>query len=80
LFIGNLNDGTNENDVREIFQEFGAIKEVRFLFERGTGRFRGCGFVEFEDERATIDAVRMHGAVVRGRPIRVDFSNGSKRN
>eukprot|EP01129_Flabellula_baltica_P004245 TRINITY_DN1462_c0_g1_i1.p1 TRINITY_DN1462_c0_g1~~TRINITY_DN1462_c0_g1_i1.p1 ORF type:complete len:603 (+),score=107.30 TRINITY_DN1462_c0_g1_i1:80-1888(+) len=80
LFIGNLTDGVTEQDIKDLFEDFGEIKEVRFLFEKGTGRFRGCGFVEFEDEQSTVEAVKMHGHTLRGRPIRVDFSEGTKRN
>jgi nucleolin len=79
IFIGNLPDSVTDQDIFDIFGKLGAIREIRWLNDKQTGRFRGCGFVEFEDEQATIDAAKYNGTTVCGRPMRVDYSQG-KRN
>jgi len=40
-----------------------------------SGKFKGCGFIEFETEEACINAVKMNGTMLLGRNIRVDFSS-----
>lgn len=49
LFIGGLSWGTTEDTLRSHFEEFGEVSEVRIMFDRGTGKPRGFGFVVFGD-------------------------------
>jgi hypothetical protein len=41
VFIGNLSDDVTERDIREVFRRCGPIKEIRWLEDRKTGKFRG---------------------------------------
>jgi len=74
IFIGNLSDQVDDNIVLQTFAGCGNIKEIRWLNEKATGRFKGCGFVEFFEEEATIKAAALNGTLIYGRPMRVDFS------
>lgn len=46
LYVGNLPYRANEEAVKELFQRFGVVVNVRLMKDRQTGRRRGFGFVE----------------------------------
>lgn len=46
LYVGNLPYRANEDAVRELFQLYGIVINVRLMKDRQTGRRRGFGFVE----------------------------------
>lgn len=46
LYVGNLPYRANEDAVKELFQRFGTVVNVRLMKDRQTGRRRGFGFVE----------------------------------
>lgn len=73
LYVGNLNFRTEEDALREAFSEFGTVTDARIVFDRDTGRSRGFGFVEMEnDEEAKSAEEKMNGADLDGRPLRVN--------
>ena len=45
LYVGNLTFDTSENDLRELFGQFGKPTEVGLVTDRETGRSRGFAFV-----------------------------------
>jgi len=73
-FLGNLSFSIEDSDVHELFKECGAISNIRWVTDKATGDFKGCGFVEFADSSATDKAVKLSGTDVKGRQIRVDFA------
>lgn len=50
IYIGNLPYSTNEDAVRDLFEQYGQVDSVKLIEDRETGRLRGFGFVEMEDE------------------------------
>jgi len=73
LYVGNLNFRTEEEGLRAAFSEFGNVTDTRIVMDRDTGRSRGFGFVEMEDDNAAETAIeRMNGADLDGRPLRVN--------
>ena len=46
LYVGNLPYRVHENEVKELFEGFGAVTSVRLVRDRKTGRRKGFGFVE----------------------------------
>jgi RNA recognition motif-containing protein len=50
LFIGGLAWHTDENALRQKFEEFGAVEEAVVVKDRDTGRSRGFGFVRYGQE------------------------------
>ena len=49
IYVGNLPFSASEDEVRELFEPFGAVESVHLVTDRDTGRPRGFGFVEMED-------------------------------
>ncbi len=73
IFVGNLSFKASEEDLRAVFAEYGAVKQVKLPLDRETGRKRGFAFVELEDEsdeQRAIDA--LDGASWMGRDLRVN--------
>lgn len=73
IYIGNLSFDATEDDLSEVFAEYGTVKRVQLPMDRETGRKRGFGFVEMSsdaEEAAAIEA--LDGAEWMGRDIRVN--------
>mgnify|MGYP005847276621 CR=1 FL=1 len=73
IYIGNLSYEVTEEDVSNIFAEYGTVKRVQLPTDRETGRMRGFGFVEMSSEAqetAAIDA--LDGAEWMGRDLKVN--------
>lgn len=75
LYVGNLSFKTKEEDLRALFSEAGSVASVKVLSDRETGRSRGFGFVEMEDEESAQSAIsKFDGYTFDGRKLRVNES------
>ncbi len=73
IYVGNLNYEINQEDLNEVFSEYGNVKRVHLPTDRETGRKRGFGFVEMETEAAETKAIEtLDGAEWMGRELRVN--------
>jgi RNA recognition motif-containing protein len=73
IYVGNLSYQVKEEDLREVFAEYGTVKQVQIPTDRETSRPRGFGFVEMStdaEELAAIDA--LDGAEWMGRELKVN--------
>jgi RNA recognition motif-containing protein len=73
IYVGNLSWGTTEDNLRETFEQYGEVLSARIITDRDTGRSRGFGFVEMENEdeaNAAIEA--LNGQMMDGRPLTVN--------
>jgi len=72
IYVGNLPFSASETEVRELFEQYGAVSRVSLITDRETGRPRGFGFVEMAEEGAD-DAIReLDGTIMGGRNLRVN--------
>eukprot|EP01098_Paradermamoeba_levis_P001607 TRINITY_DN1187_c0_g3_i1.p1 TRINITY_DN1187_c0_g3~~TRINITY_DN1187_c0_g3_i1.p1 ORF type:complete len:131 (-),score=34.75 TRINITY_DN1187_c0_g3_i1:16-363(-) len=58
LFVGGLNFDTDEQRLREAFEKYGGVAEVKIIHDQNTGRSKGFGFVSFEEASAAEEAIR----------------------
>ncbi|CAN9309794.1 unnamed protein product [Alternaria alternata] len=73
LFIGGLAWHTDDQALRQKFEEFGAVEEAVVVKDRDTGRSRGFGFVRYaQDTEADAAMQAMNNEEFDGRRIRVD--------
>ncbi|WAS93414.1 RNA recognition motif domain-containing protein [Nannocystis punicea] len=73
LFVGNLSFQTTEEDLQQVFADFGEIAEIRLVLDRETGRSRGFAFVAMADDEAAKRATEsLNGQMLDGRPLRVN--------
>ena len=73
LYVGNLPFTADESELREMFERHGKVSSVSIISDRETGRSRGFGFVEFEDDSAVSAAIEaLDGVDFGGRALRVN--------
>jgi RNA recognition motif-containing protein len=71
LYVGNLPWSATEQDVLNLFAQYGEVYDVSLIQDRETGRFRGFGFVEISRADAARAARAMDGYMFQGRTLRV---------
>ncbi|MDT8346316.1 MAG: RNA-binding protein [Flavobacteriaceae bacterium] len=57
IFVTNLNYSTKEQQVRELFEDFGEVNSVKIITDRMSGRSKGFGFVEMPDDSQALNAI-----------------------
>src|SRR3954466_8016192 len=73
IFVGNLNFGTTEQDIRALFEAYGSVDRVNIVTDRDTGQARGFAFVEMSNDaegNAAINA--LNGRDLDGRTLNVN--------
>lgn len=73
IYVGNLSYEVTQDDISNVFAEYGTVKRVQLPTDRETGRVRGFAFVEMDseaEETAAIDA--LDGAEWMGRNLKVN--------
>jgi len=73
LYVGNLTYDTTEDNLVELFQEFGEVLSAQIIIDRDTNRSKGFGFVEMADGQAADEAANsLNGQDFRGRNLTVN--------
>jgi RNA recognition motif-containing protein len=73
LFAGNLPWTLNDDSLKSLFEPHGKIVSARIIKDRDTGKSRGFGFVEFEDNAEAEKAMQaLNGSEMNGRKIIVN--------
>ena len=66
IYVGNISWGLTDQDLENVFAEYGTVDSAKIITDRATGRSRGFGFVEMSDgAEAAIEA--LNGTEVDGR-------------
>jgi RNA recognition motif-containing protein len=85
VYVGNLSFDATEDQVNELFAQYGKVDSVAWITDRNSGRFRGFCFVEMEDSAANAAIKALNDTLVDGRELRVnearpreDRSNGGR--
>ncbi|HBY97807.1 MAG TPA: RNA-binding protein, partial [Chloroflexi bacterium] len=58
LYVGNLPYNTTDEDLQRLFSQAGEVVSAQVITDRDTGRSRGFGFVEMEDQQNADEAIR----------------------
>jgi RNA recognition motif-containing protein len=75
LFVGNLPYSTTQEELNQLFSQYGEIVEVRLITDRQTGRSKGIAFVEFSTEESANAAIAgLHNTELGGRSIIVNVA------
>ena len=72
IYVGNLPFSATEEEVKGLFEEHGSVTSVNLISDRDTGRFRGFGFIEMEDDDAATAIKSLDGQDFGGRPLKVN--------
>ncbi len=72
IYVGNLPWSSTETEVRAAFEQFGTVNSVNLIEDRETGRPRGFGFVEMDDDGALAAIQNLDGKDFGGRALKVN--------
>jgi RNA recognition motif-containing protein len=80
LYVGNLNFEANEDQVRELFSNFGDVQDVKIVMDRFTGRSRGFAFVRFDTAESAGKAKEaLNGQPFQGKTLVIDLARTEQR-
>lgn len=75
IYVGNLSWSMTDDDLSNLFSQYGTVSSAKILKEKNTGRSKGFGFVEMEDEDAAKTAIAtLNESEVQGRKLIVNES------
>ena len=75
IFVSNLSFQVQDQDLLEIFAEYGEVSSAKVITDKFSGRSRGFGFVEMSDDESAQKAIaELDGGMVEGRAIRVSVA------
>lgn len=73
IYVGNLNYNLSEDELRQVFEEFGEVVSAKIIVDKYSGRSKGFGFVEMsDDEEANAAIAALNDSDVHGRNIKVN--------
>jgi RNA recognition motif-containing protein len=75
IYVGNLPFNTTNDQLEDLFGEHGTVSRAQVISDRETGRSRGFGFVEMEDDNAAQAAIEaVNGSDFEGRDLKVNVA------
>jgi RNA recognition motif-containing protein len=81
IFVAKLDFGTQSQDLKEAFEEYGNVTSANVIMDKFTGRSKGFGFVEMEDDGEAMTAIRaLNDSELDGRTIVVKKAEPRKEN
>ncbi|XP_071772242.1 cleavage stimulation factor subunit 2 isoform X2 [Centroberyx gerrardi] len=79
VFVGNIPYEATEEQLKDIFSEVGLVVSFRLVYDRETGKPKGYGFCEYQDQETALSAMRnLNGREFSGRALRVDNAASEK--
>ena len=73
IYVGNLPFEVTDEDLESYFTEYGSVGSARVIIDRFSGRSRGFGFVEMDDNAEAEAAILgLNGKDLKGRPLTVN--------
>jgi len=72
MFIANLAPETNEDDLSELFSQYGTVRDVKLSLDVFSGKCRGFGTVDMEGHEARAAMAGLDGTQFKGKLLRVN--------
>ena len=73
IYVGNLVWDATADDLLAVFQEHGQVARAQVITDKETGRSRGFGFVEMDNDAEAQKAIEaLNGTQFKGRPLTVN--------
>lgn len=72
IYVSNLGYSFQEEDLSKLFGEYGNVSSATIITDKFTGKSKGFGFVEMNDNKAAETAIKdIDGKMIDGRSIKV---------
>lgn len=73
IYVGNLPYALSDDELRDLFGQFGEVSSASVIRDRETGRSKGFGFVEMSNQTAAGEAIKaLHDTDLKGRKLVVN--------
>ncbi len=73
IYVGNLSWDISNDELNNIFSEFGEVSNSNIIMDRNTGRSKGFAFIEMDDDGAAKSAIEaLNGTEIKGRNVVVN--------
>ena len=73
IYVGNLSQQVTENDLREAFESFGQVTEIKIIKDKFTSESKGFGFIEMPAKQEAESAMEdLNGTDLKGKTINVN--------
>ena len=73
IYVGNLSYGVTEDELQQLFVEYGSVVSANLIMDRDTGNPKGFGLVEMENQADAEKAIKeLDGSSIKGRSIKVN--------
>jgi RNA recognition motif-containing protein len=86
MYVSNLSFHAVDEDLKKLFEQYGAVSSAKIITDRETGRSRGFGFVEMDNDAEANEAMKgLNNKDIQGRAMSVTVArektprNDSKR-
>jgi len=79
IYVGNISYSMKEEDLENLFKEYGTVTSVKIITDKYSGRSKGFSFVEMENEEEANTAIKeLDGKEVSGRSLKVNKAHPRK--
>lgn len=79
IYVGNLDFKVNENELEELFREFGTVSSAKIITDKYSGRSKGFGFVTMENQEEANKAIgELNGTLLKDRDLVVNEARPKK--
>ncbi len=79
IYVGNLDFKVDENELEGLFKEYGKVNSAKIIIDKFSGRSRGFGFVEMENQDEANKAIdELNGKVYEDREMVVNEARPRK--
>ncbi|MCI0401632.1 MAG: RNA-binding protein [Gammaproteobacteria bacterium] len=73
IYVGNLSYGVTEDEIKNLFSQYGEVSSVSMITDKFTGQSKGFGFVEMAKQSEAEEAIKsLNGSSMKGRNIKVN--------
>lgn len=78
IFVGNISPDVKEEELEQLFAEYGEVESAEIVFDKLTGESRKFGFVRMPNESEATKAISsLNGKTLKGNDIRVNQARKS---
>jgi RNA recognition motif-containing protein len=79
IYVGNVPFRTSDDELRDLFEQYGRVETAKVIIDRATGRSKGFGFVEMAEREEGLRAIEeLDSKDYMGRSLRVNEARPRK--
>ncbi len=81
IYVGNLDFKVSENDLEELFEEYGEVSSSKIIMDKYSGKSKGFGFITMDDQNEAEKAIEeLNGTSFKDRDMVVNEAKPKKKS